>query len=124
MPNVILFFAMIFAHIIDDYFLQGILASMKQKEWWQNNAPDRMYRFDYLAALLAHSFSWAFVISLPILIMRCSALNTGAYIIVLLANTGIHAFVDDLKANRKTINLITDQSIHIAQILLTWAVLL
>ena len=25
---------MIFLHIIDDYKLQGILASMKQKNWW------------------------------------------------------------------------------------------
>lgn len=25
---------MIFAHIIDDYYLQGILAHMKQKVWW------------------------------------------------------------------------------------------
>ena len=32
---------MIFCHIIDDYYLQGILASMKQKSWWKNNYPDK-----------------------------------------------------------------------------------
>lgn len=29
-----LILTMIFMHIIDDYCLQGILASMKQKSWW------------------------------------------------------------------------------------------
>ena len=29
---VLIFFAMCFCHIVDDYYLQGILASMKQKK--------------------------------------------------------------------------------------------
>ena len=39
---------MIFCHIVDDYYLQGKLASMKQKSWWEKNAPDRLYKYDYL----------------------------------------------------------------------------
>ena len=27
---------MLFAHIVDDYYLQGWLASAKQKKWWEN----------------------------------------------------------------------------------------
>ena len=38
---------MIFCHIVDDYYLQGWLASAKQKQWWKDNAPDKLYRFDY-----------------------------------------------------------------------------
>lgn len=34
---------MIFCHIIDDYNLQGWLASAKQKEWWKKNAPEKLY---------------------------------------------------------------------------------
>ena len=39
-------FVMVFGHIVDDYYLQGILASMKQKSWWKENAPDKMYEKD------------------------------------------------------------------------------
>jgi hypothetical protein len=33
----------------------------------------------------------------------------------------IHAYVDNLKANNHKINLIQDQSIHLVQIIITWA---
>ena len=120
MKNEFTLFLMIFAHIFDDYYKQGILASMKQKAWWKENASDAMYRFDYIAALIAHSFSWAFMITLPIVIVHYSNLDPLAYGIALLANMVIHAIVDDLKANRKKINLIVDQSVHLVQIFVTW----
>jgi hypothetical protein len=49
MNNCFLLLLMIFLHIVDDYYLQGILASMKQKEWWHKTAPEknvsvRLYR--------------------------------------------------------------------------------
>jgi hypothetical protein len=53
---------MIFLHIVDDYYLQGFLASLKQKRWWEKNAPDKLYRKDYIMALLEHAFSWTFMI--------------------------------------------------------------
>ena len=37
-------------------------------------------------------------------------------------NVIIHAFVDNLKANDKEINLAADQSIHLVQIVITWLV--
>ena len=43
----ILIFTMIFCHIVDDYYLQGWLASAKQKSWWETNAPDELYKNDY-----------------------------------------------------------------------------
>ena len=120
MINEFTLFLMIFAHIFDDYYMQGILASMKQKSWWQANASDAMYRFDYIAALLAHSFSWAFMIMLPIVFAYEFGIAAHVYCVALFANMFIHAIVDDLKANKKKINLIVDQSIHILQIVVTW----
>ena len=61
-----IFILMVFCHIVDDYYLQGILASMKQRKWWIDNAPKKLYRHDYIAALVMHAFSWAFMIMLPI----------------------------------------------------------
>ena len=58
-------FCMLFCHIVDDYYLQGWLASAKQKSWWKKNSPDKLYKYDYLMALFMHSFSWTFMVMLP-----------------------------------------------------------
>ena len=63
--KILILFTMIFCHIVDDYYLQGWLASAKQKSWWEKNAPEKLYKYDYLAALFMHSFSWSFMIMLP-----------------------------------------------------------
>lgn len=107
---------MIFLHIVDDYYLQGILANMKQRLWWEKNAPDDMYKHDYIVALLMHSMSWSFMIMLP-LIVKYGYIDTVK--VLWAANASIHFLVDDLKANKRKINLITDQSIHMIQIILT-----
>ena len=114
-----LFLSMIFMHIVDDYYLQGILAQLKQKDWWKENAPEKLYKYDYIIALLMHSFSWAFLIMLPIAISNCLKIDR-IFIIALIVNCLIHMIVDDLKANRKRINLIIDQAIHLLQILITF----
>ena len=119
---------MLFMHIIDDYYKQGILASMKQKEWWKSQKEYKpLYKYDYVIALAMHSFSWAFMIMLPIAVMQiilAKSVDVSAeFVVILFANAIIHGIVDDLKANKKTINLIVDQSIHIAQIFITWAIL-
>lgn len=110
---------MIFAHIIDDYYLQGILAHMKQKVWWEHSEWFKpLYKYDYKMALLMHSMSWSIMILLPsIILFNISGyFALGAFII----NTVIHYYIDDLKANRGKINLIVDQSIHLAQVFMTW----
>lgn len=112
---------MFLAHIVDDFYLQGILASMKQKGWWKANAPDKLYKHDYIAALIVHTLSWAIMITLPILYASTWDPHWAVYL-MLAVNMAIHATVDDFKANRRKINLITDQSIHITQIVFTWLV--
>lgn len=114
-----LLLCMIFCHIVDDYYLQGWLASAKQKTWWEKNAPDEMYKNDYKTALLMHSFSWSFMIMLPLAIY-CVVVNHPIPAVWYPINMLIHYYVDDLKANKKKINLIQDQRIHIGQIVMTW----
>lgn len=113
---------MVFLHILDDFCLQGILASMKQKEWWKENAPGALYKYDYLISLFIHSYSWTFMIMLPYA-MKMRFHYTAVFIICFVANVLIHSIVDDLKANRHKINLWIDQSIHFLQILITYLIL-
>ena len=113
--------AMIFLHIIDDYKLQGILASMKQKKWWEEQKEyKKLYKYDYIPALIEHSFSWTFMVMLPIAVML--RFDIGWWVIAYIMNMIIHAFVDDLKANKFKINLVVDQTIHIIQIVVTWLI--
>ena len=115
-----IYLAMIFMHVLDDYGLQArCLSSLKQKNWWKEHK-DYLpsYRYDYIVALLMHSFSWTFMIMLPIA-LRMGFDLTIPFGIAFALNLAIHAAVDDLKANRKKINLVVDQTIHIVQILAT-----
>ena len=110
---------MIFCHIVDDYYSQGILALMKQKSWWENNYPDKLYKYDYLMALFMHSFSWAFMIMLPPTVYTMIVGATW-YPILYVLNLCVHFYVDNLKANKMKINLIQDQCVHMIQIVGTW----
>lgn len=114
--------SMVFCHIVDDYYLQGILASMKQKSWWEKNAPAELYKNDYIMALIMHSLSWSFMIMLPIAAYNEFKAN-WLFMIAFVVNTLIHGFTDNLKANRRKINLIQDQLIHTVQIVITFVVL-
>ncbi len=112
---------MIFLHIIDDYVLQApCLCNLKQKSFWEKNAPQAMYKNDYLWALLMHGFSWAFMIMFPIAIAKGFNVDIN-FFLMLIINTAFHAGVDDLKANKYRINLWTDQLAHIGQIIGTLA---
>lgn len=123
MNALFIFLLMIFLHIVDDYYLQGWLASAKQKEWWRKNAPQKLYEDDYVWALIMHSFSWSFMTMLPIAFVLSFEIGELFYY-CLLTNVVIHAVVDDLKANEKKINLWTDQIIHIVQITVTFLIFL
>ena len=122
--KILILLGMIFCHIVDDYYLQkaGSLAFLKQKDWWKENAPDSMYKYDYIVALIMHSFSWAFSITLLPLVYSVIT-GRGGYsliIFILILNVALHAIIDDLKANHKEINLIQDQCLHLLQIVITW----
>lgn len=130
--KVLILVIIVFLHIVDDYYLQGVLASMKQKSWWERQYTGSLahkeeqrkkYGRDYLIALAAHAFSWSFMINLPWLIT--SWIYTpliSAYIITLIINALVHAYIDNMKANQLKINLIQDQTLHLIQIIATWLI--
>ena len=118
MNNVFIILCMIFCHIIADYNLQGWLVSAKQKSYWEKNAPDEMYKHDYICASVMHSFSWTFMNMLPL--MYAVDFKVDSFLLFLFViNILMHAIVDDLKANDKCINLWQDQLIHMCQIAMT-----
>ena len=127
--KLLLLVAMLFLHIADDFYMQGLLASMKQKSWWTEQTSDPLYRHDYILALLIHAFSWTCMIHLPAVVWLWltrsdHVLHGGALaaaVGVFVAQWLIHATVDHLKANLHKINLWHDQLTHIAQVLILWA---
>ena len=119
MSKIFILLFMIFLHIVDDYYLQGILASMKQKSWWKENVPERFYKYDYIIALIMHSFSWTFMIMLPVAMSIWFNID-GIFLTFFICNVIAHAVTDNAKANDKIINLVIDQIVHILLIIWTW----
>lgn len=118
---------MIFLHIVDDFYLQGVLAQMKQKKWWQKQTKDSRYKWDYLAALIIHGLSWSFMVHLPFAWMMAilgKFQYATEYTVSLLIHAGVHALIDHAKANAHVINLCEDQAFHADQILIIWATMI
>ena len=120
------FLLMILCHVLDDFVLQkATLCDLKQKKWWEREVGTKehgmplMYKNDYKMALFIHALSWSIMVNLPWFLF-VSGLTIGLSILL---NCIIHYIVDDLKANKKKINLIEDQLIHFVQISLTWIIL-
>lgn len=107
---------MIYLHLIDDYVLQGILAKLKQKDFWEHYGQN--YVGDYGIALLEHGFMNSFLVHIPIYLWLCKNEVVLFASVLLLGN--IHATIDDLKANQKKINLTQDQVLHIVLIVVWW----
>ena len=115
--------SMVFGHLFDDFFLQiPWLVNGKQKEWWRANVTDKQYEDDYIIAMIAHAFSWTFVMMFPAAIYVDFQI-TVLFGILFLLNVILHAFIDDQKANARNINLIIDQKAHIGQVISTWILL-
>lgn len=104
---------MVLLHHVADYTLQGWLANAKQIKWWEANAPYDMYRNDWIAALSCHSLYWSVLTFLPII-------ESPFWPAAVLLNAGLHFWVDHLKCNRLSINLVQDQLFHLAQIVVTY----
>lgn len=117
------FLAMLFCHVLDDYVLQGFLSKGKQKMWWKSQDNYKhMYGHDYIVCIIMHSIEWSFMIMLPIAFL-CDLDVSWIFGLVFAFNVAIHAITDHVKANRLAINLVTDQIIHICQIILTFLIL-
>lgn len=120
---IIILLLMFLCHIIDDFVLQPIcLSNLKQKSWWQKHCDGKPYLNDYKMALFIHSLSWSIMIHLPLMFNMFYIFPEIFILISVIINCIIHYIVDDLKANKYKINLIIDQSIHFAQIILTFII--
>ena len=117
----------LFLHFISDFNLQrgAKLHDMKQRAWWKaqleklDKTDARKYRYDWVCALLIHSFMWSAITFAPVLWMTESGLGIA---ICLATNTGLHAYIDHAKANELALSLVEDQLLHIVQIGMTlWA---
>lgn len=125
MSKILFMIALLFFHIVDDYYLQGILASMKQKEWWELHAPNpkRLYRYDYLVALIEHAFSWATMIHIPVIAYSYYVgkdISPVFFLTGFATNWFLHAHIDNMKANKHIINLVEDQFLHTVQLIFVW----
>ena len=111
---------MMFLAIVDDFYLQPIvLANLKQKSFWRQHAPDKLYAADYLMALLIHGFSWTVMMIAPL--WYYDQLPFGWWFLsIIVVNMLFHAYIDHQKANRKRFSLWHDQMYHMIQIGLTW----
>ena len=114
---VIVLILMLLAHFFADFHLQGILADMKQEQWWNNSKN----KYDYLAALAIHSIEWTLWMMIPLFLLP--HLDLGMFLLLAALNIVVHSLTDNSKANYKDINLVQDQVIHLAQIAFTYAAL-
>ena len=124
MEQLVILIAMLYFHIIDDYYLQGFLAQAKQKSWWMENFPEALYKYDFVVALIEHAFSWTVSIHLPLFLAHqffgiTFGISEVSMVGIFILNLFIHAITDHTKANLKKISLCEDQLIHALQIILT-----
>jgi hypothetical protein len=107
---------MILLHIIDDFGLQPIcLSKLKQKSFWDPYLKDsKLYKYDYKVALIIHGLSWSIMVHFPFMLLP---INEWWILISVITNAIIHAWIDNEKANKLSINLLTDQLIHLCQII-------
>ena len=123
--KIFILIVMMFCHTVADYNLQGWLASAKQKSYWEENASENMYRYDYIMALIMHSISWSAMIMFPLMIHQLYTSHSLIMtFIIFIINIFLHAQIDDMKANAKQINLVQDQLMHLVQIFGSWFLVL
>lgn len=113
--------SMFFMHVVADFNLQGIMASMKQKAWWkkQEGYEEDDNGNDYKFPLFWHSLQWSFCIMLPLFVANGLKVDFVGLIFFCL-NIWLHYIVDNSKANQHFLNLVDDQTIHIVQIIGTF----
>lgn len=122
----LLLIAMIWCHLDNDFRKQGILASMKQKSWWeQQEGYNDTYEFDYIAALWTHAIWWGIELHIPVIAYiwykgQLTPTHIGLLVFVMAVQIATHKIIDDAKANLKLINLVIDQSLHVFQIFVSF----
>lgn len=112
-------------HWFADFHLQGILADMKQQDWWKKqidlekdktyewkHKALKLYKHDYQAALYVHALEWSAITFLPLMLIVHPMLYAG----IVAVNALFHMIVDHMKANVQCISLCADQALHALQV--------
>ena len=92
--KIFILFLMLLMHYIEDFHLQGCLANLKQKKWWEKEVAENLfhskddnpqhrerllfysqYRNDYKMSLFAHSIENALFVTLPLIVDMLSLLS-------------------------------------------------
>lgn len=110
-------------HLIADFCLQGILANMKQRSWWEEqfekfNVDEKhreLYKDDWEVGLYCHAMMWSIITFFPLMFL----VNSTIFSLIIVTNMFIHRVVDDLKANEKIFSLFNDQVMHFLQVMIT-----
>ena len=113
-----MFWLCMLLHLIADFSLQGILADMKRKVWWDSHTSSynrAKYKNDYQIAMVSHALMWSLVTFLPLAFV----VNKYAFSCIVVWNAWIHGTIDHFKANELKLNLVEDQTFHILQIVIT-----
>lgn len=122
----ILVLGTLLAHTLADFHIQGILAKMKQKAWWEAQIEEMSdddtteeclkaeYGNDYLVALLIHSLEWSIIVAIPAMFVLGGC--PWWLLVIVILNTAIHAQIDNAKCNNLSINLVQDQACHMLQL--------
>ena len=134
--KIFILFLMLLMHYIEDFHLQGCLANLKQKKWWEKQISNNdmhshyalehsIYKNDYKMSLFAHSIENALFVMLPLIIDMLISEFTyclqNTWILFIPSTILIcvsHYLIDDSKANEMKINLVQDQLYHLCVILL------
>ena len=134
--KIFILFLMLLMHYIEDFHLQGCLANLKQKKWWEKQMSNNdiyshyvleysIYKNDYKMSLFAHSIENALFVMLPLivdmLILEFTHCLQNTWILFIPSTILIcvsHYLIDDSKANEMKINLVQDQLYHLCVILL------
>lgn len=112
---------MVAIHVLHDFNQGEPIANMKQKDWWKEHYPARLYRNDYIIVLILHGVLWSVLVSIPIFVFRYCIYDevyNSLIVFSIIINAMVHAFIDHLKANRKCISLLQDQILHLLQLLI------
>lgn len=107
-------------HVLYDFNQGEHVATMKQKDWWKEHYPAKLYRHDYIIVLILHGLLWSVLVTIPIFVCRYyyhREICNGFILFFIIFNAMLHTLVDHAKANIKCINLLQDQLLHLIQLL-------
>lgn len=118
MKLLLILFMMIFIHYLFDIFSLNVIEKYKNKEYFEKTFPKKMCKYDYINYLITDSYLWSMSILLPIII-NINGHITWASFMGIIVNGIIRGIIEDLRINKKIINIFSANICYIFQIFVT-----